>query len=342
MGNKFVLTLGIFSVFNLSLSGNVLAQEFELQNLRKQIQIFTGVLQEGLELDASPGFLGINSGRVTSVYLQNQGVLFEIRSPLANQRNRVSLNALASSIRGISGGANPFEAMRRSRSDPQAAESRVLSQTSELAVEAAQRAAESIRAIDYQSAIDAALREAYRGVRMLQDIGDLEEQDVTDLRGELDLLGKQLQESLQQLRQLEGGLDEQTAQTGASTSQSREQQLEQLRTALEGLGGQARQKAAELNAQYEQAREGYRLRWQQEVVAFEDSLFSLLCDYGATLRDLPDDEHVSVLLIGLGADTEQALSADRLHVVVKSDLIACQSGELNWQALRQQAASYNY
>ena len=355
MTNRLILTFGLFSILLLPLADDVAAQQAEMPELRNQIQVFTGVLREGLGLDTSPGFLGISSGRVTSVYLQNQGVLFEIRTPLANQRNRVSLNALASSIRGISGGSNPFEAMVRSQADRQApsrqaSESRVLSEASELAMQAVQQTAETLRAIDYQASIDAAIRDAYRRVRMLQDIGSINDQAVVDLRREVDSLAQQLQERLQQLRELESVESVESDDTLASTTTDEaeartlvnEQRIEQLRAALQQLGDQARQTAAELTVQYEQAKLEYRQRWQEEIVAFEESLFGLLCDYGATLRELPDDEHVTVVLLGLGADTEQDLPADRLHVVAKADLLACQSGELDWQALRQRADSYNY
>ena len=345
MARKLVLAISRFVIPLSLIQFNAAAQELDMQALQKQIQVFTGVLQEGLELDTTPGFLGISSGRVTDVYLRNQGVLFEIRTPLANQRNRVSLNALASSIRGISGGTNPFEAMTRSPSASPVSERRVLSQASELAVQAAQNATETLNAIDYQATIEAAIREAYRRARMLRDIGGVEQDVAEDLGRELDSLDQQLQESLQQLRQLEDDAADTTAPTddeADSQSLISEQQMQQLRRALQDLGDRSKQKAAELNELYEQAKAEYRQRWQQEIVAFEDSLFSLLCDYGATLRALPDDEHVSVKLIGLGADAELALPADRIHVVTKTDLQACQSGDLDWQSLRQRAVSYNY
>ena len=343
MNNRLILAL--FSFCMVPFSSNTVAQEADSEELSKQIQIFTGVLQEGLDLDSTPGFLGISSGRVTNLYLRNQGVLFEVRTPLANQRNRVSLNALASSIRGISGVANPFEVMTRAQSGRPASASQGASQASTIVIEAAQNAAASLRAIDYQASVDAAMRDAYRGARMLQDIGGMDEQAVADLRQELDSLGQQLGESLQRLRQLESDVAD-NAEPGSTEAEplspGTEQRMEQLRLALEDLGEQAQQKSAELSEQYQQAKEEYRQRWQQDILAFEDSLFSVLCDYGATLRALPADEHVTVVLVGLGADTEQALPADRLHVVAKADLLSCQAGELDWQALRQRAASYNY
>ena len=51
------------------------AQGVDLPELQRQIQVFSGVLKEGLALDTRNGFFDIHGGRVTHVYLQNQGVL---------------------------------------------------------------------------------------------------------------------------------------------------------------------------------------------------------------------------------------------------------------------------
>jgi hypothetical protein len=345
MVSKLVQRVALAVVPFCILNAKVVAQGVDLPELQRQIQVFSGVLMEGLELDAGTGFLGINSGRATHVYLQDQGVLFEIRTPLATQRNRVSLSALASSIRSISGNTNPFEVLTRQQAASSASQLRVPTQVNELSVQAAADAPAGSPVIDYQASVEAAIRDAFRGVRMLQEFDGISADAVSQLSQELDLLGQQLRENLRQLGQLQevspasAAVSSREPDAGLPGNQER---IEQLQLALQDLNARARETAIEVNDRYEQAKAEYFQRWQQDIAAFEQSLFGLLCDYGATLRELPADEHVTVVLIGLGADAQEALPADKLHVVAKADLLACQAGELDWRGLQQRATSYAY
>lgn len=345
MVSKLVKSVAFAAVPLCIFQTKVAAQDVDLAELQRQIQVFSGVLTEGLELDTGTGFLGINSGRATHVYLQNQGVLFEIRTSLANQRNRVSLSALASSIRSISGNANPFEVMSQQQSAISSSQLRVPTPMTELAESAVTDAPASAPAIDYQTSVEAALRDAYRGVRMLQEFDGIAESTANQLGQELESLGQQVRDNLSQLAQLEEApLASAAVANREPESQTtvNEQRMEQLQMTLQDLSTRAREMATEINDRYEQAKEEYYRRWQQDILAFEQSLFGLLCDYGATLRDLPEDEHVTVVLVGLGAGAQDALPADRLHVVAKADLLACQAAELDWQGLQQRAISYAY
>ncbi len=339
---RVILAMVVLGAFQIGPN----AQGVDLTELQRQIQVFSGVLKEGLALNTSNGFLDINGGRVTHVYLHNQGVLFEVRTPLANQRNRVSLSALASSIRSFSGTANPFEMIARQQSAVSSAQSRVAAQIPELSAQA-DFAEPALSPIDYQVRIEDALREAYRGVRMLQEFDGITEDSAGELSRELDSLGQQSSENLTLLTQLQQApltASPSAVETGEPRVMAGggEQRVEELQFVLQNLGDRAQQMANEINDRYEQARADYNQRWHQDIQAFENSLFGVLCDYGAMLRDLPADEHVTLVLIGLGEDSRQALAADSVHVVAKADLVACQSGDLDWQGLQQRAISYAY
>tara|TARA_B110000444_G_C18784521_1_gene569188 strand:+ start:609 stop:1028 length:420 start_codon:yes stop_codon:yes gene_type:complete len=92
----------------------------------------------------------------------------------------------------------------------------------------------------------------------------------------------------------------------------------------------------------EQAEQAYTRQWQQDVVLFEDRLYRAMCDYGSTLRELPDDERVSIILTGLGAQGEDQRRADKIHVFNKADLQECQSGDISLTALRERSNQYSY
>ena len=67
------------------------AQEINLYELQINIEAFSVVIEEALELDRGAGLFGMTVGGVEPTYLYGQGVLLEVRTPLANQRNRLNL-----------------------------------------------------------------------------------------------------------------------------------------------------------------------------------------------------------------------------------------------------------
>ena len=90
------------------------AQGPSLQELHEDLKLFSGILGEALKLDDSSGLFGRSLGGVSSTYLMNQGAVFEVRSPLANRRNRMGLASLSSAMQALQLQENPFLAMRRS------------------------------------------------------------------------------------------------------------------------------------------------------------------------------------------------------------------------------------
>ena len=67
-----------------------------------------------------------------------------------------------------------------------------------------------------------------------------------------------------------------------------------------------------------------------------------MCDFGASLRELPDNENISVILVGLGEDGEDNRRTDKVHVYSVADLRACQRGNIDALALRERASAYSY
>ena len=81
--------------------------------MHDDLTLFSGILSEALKLNDSGGLFGRSLGGISSTYLVNQGVVFEVRSPLANRRNRW-LASLSSAMQALQLQENPFLAMRRS------------------------------------------------------------------------------------------------------------------------------------------------------------------------------------------------------------------------------------
>jgi len=309
--------------------------------IRQEIEVLAEVLEGGLELDTGSGFLGINSGRVEGVYLQEQGVLLEIRTPLASQRNRVSLSALASSLRNLSAPANPFEQLAAAARRPVQPADQVLAETSVSTANISPRPENVLPITEFQALVDSALSRADRAARMLRNFGTMTPDDLIANEQELASLRQQFQENLAQLRLLESRADAGQA-ADQSTEAATQQPLQDLQSAFAELGNRATELADSFEAQYQQARDAYRERWLQDVEAFESRLFGLLCTYGATLESLPSDQFLSVVLTGLGGEVEQTRAGDRILVIRAADLVSCGEDLLDADTLQRRATGYDY
>lgn len=77
----------------------------------------------------------------------------------------------------------------------------------------------------------------------------------------------------------------------------------------------------------------------QAYAALESLLLQTLCDYGATLKSLPDREHVNLLIEN--ARSENGDEVDRVYVFEKKDLLACQQQSIDLAQLRERTTVYD-
>lgn len=339
----------VFTGFSVSMQSR--AQDFDLQELQGNIEIFSGVLEDALDLNQSSGLFGMSLGGVDTTYLYGQGVLVELRTPLANQRNRLSLASLNSALGQISAGAldvpaggNPFERMVRRASPPDVLPAETAN--SENASSFYESMMERIAKIDYSLIVSNSIQQASDSARSLRVLGNVDESAYEELRTELDAMRARSQEYIEQLGQLEEEIRaaENSEQAGDSVLEnSVSSRLDELVARLEPLREQAMAKAAELKEQTELAEQRYVERWHEDVREFEQNMYAALCSYGSTLRVLPDDESISLILKGLGDDeANDSRRPNKVHVLNKSDVLQCQSGEIDITELRNRSAQYSY
>ena len=67
------------------------AQEVDLLRIKDDLNAVSMKLEEKLGFREGAALFGMNRGTVNAIYLYGQGVLLEIRTPLANERNRLQL-----------------------------------------------------------------------------------------------------------------------------------------------------------------------------------------------------------------------------------------------------------
>ena len=325
----------------LLIESNSIAQEINLQELQDNIDTFSMVIEEALELDQGAGLFGINVGGVDPIYLYGQGVLLEVRTPLASQRNRLRLTSLNSTMRTLQG-ENPFERIMR-RTTPSVMSMEPLYAEANSFY---RNMMERIAKIDYSLIISAAIQQASNSTRALRTIGDISDTDFEKLRIEFQNMRDSMNENLRRLSQLQ---EEITKASDINESNSEEFDLQAdsrlvgIEENLESLRTSALARAEELKVRTEVAEKVYVAQWQEDIVTLEENLYKTICNYGATLRALPLDERVSILLKGLGRESEDITKvADKVHVLLNQDIQRCQNGSINISELRDRARQYSY
>ena len=325
------------------------AQEPQLEDLQRNIELFSGVLEDALGFEESKGLFGLSLGGIESTYLIGQGVVLEVRTPLANNRNRLSLASLSSAMQTLQVRGNPFESIALSRSRSQASSTQAAtlmalrSQSAE-STSVYSEMMERIANVDYSLAVNNAIQQAAESARSLRSLGSVDDGDYEELRADIEVLRAEMGEKMQGLRELEAQIRESTAQAIADSNIEEEMRLklDTVMAQIEPLREQAVAKAAELRLRSEQAEQAYTEQWQQDVVVFEDKLYQAMCDYGSTLRELPVDERVSIILTGLGEQGEDQRRTDKIHIFNKADLQECQSDDISVATLRERSDHYSY
>ena len=327
----------------LAVSVTGFAQDNQVQQIKENVDIFSGVLTRSLDLDEATGLFGLSTGGVESSYLMGQGAVFEVRTPLAARRNRVGLASLSNTLQTLHSGGNPFAVVRRSSGPEEAQVSAVAIRSggaNTYYVEMMDRMAN----VDYTLAVNSAVQQAYDAARSLLSLGSIDDQAYTSLRAEIDQLNQALEAKLGELRQAQGEVqaDANVESDDATAMESLRENLDVLAAEIEPLREQVMAKAAELKVRNEQAAEEYARNWRQEVVEFENRVYRAICDYGATLRAIPASENVTIILSDLGEDSADNSLTDKVLVFAKADIDQCQAGSIDAEGLRARARSYSY
>jgi hypothetical protein len=333
-------SITVFAVLSAS------AQDENFASLQKNIDIFSGVLEDALDFQESKGLFGLSLGGIESTYLLGQGVVLEVRTPLANSRNRLSLASLNSAMQSLQARGNPFEAIALSSqaASSQSAPVMALRAESEESSNFYSEMMERVANIDYSIVVNNAIAQATESARSLRSLGNLDESEYEKMRADIEGLRSEMGEKMAGLRELEAQIRESTAQAleESDLEEGIRTKLDAVMAQIEPLREEALAKAAQLKQRSEQAEQQYAQQWQQDVIEFEDKLYQAMCDYGPTLRELPANERVSIILTGLGEQGEDQRRTDKIHVFNKADLQACQSGDIELATLRERSDQYSY
>ena len=325
-------------------AGPAMAQDGAYDPLKRNAEAFTGILADALELDSASGPFGLAGDRIDSVYVAGHGLVLEVRSRLARDRNRLNLAMLNSSVIALRGGQadNPFamlapEARQRALGDPPSAA------LEDDAAAAGARADLLLRArdIDVSGLVSSAIVQAGEYARLLREAEGVDSATLDQLRGDIEALRRENLAGTDRLRELTEELRAGAAAAAHNSGRFEEAlgdlslEMEQLRSRAESLAGDLRRRSE--SAQAERAD-----RWREDVAEFEWRLARALCDYGASLRELPADENLTIVLAGLGEESAATGRADLVHSFRKADILRCASGQIDPPTLAANSDRYSY
>jgi len=324
------------------------AQEVALDEMQRNIEIFSGVLREGLGLNSRAGIFSPLNGSVRGTYFMDQGIVLEIVSPLASNRSAFNWQTLEGSLQELSGQISSFVNSQSARVNPPdleaMRESMALSLRGETARGAYAQLLEHLRNVDISSEIESALANASESARSLHQMGQIDDARLNALMAEVSERRARVSEriaALQALRSEVSAAASNDAADTAGTEQQFQTTLDQIVAAVAPVREAAVNRAQELHAMAEQAKREREVQWQSELVVFEENLFGLVCNYAAGLRALPEGEHLTLVLKGLG-DESESRREDRIHVLNKTDMQRCLQGEQSREQLRGSARTYSF
>lgn len=330
--------------------GTTLAQDADAQidELRKGVDIFAGVLREALGLNNRAGIFSPLNGSVQGLYLADQGVVLELVTPLSNTRSFYGVQSLSSSLQELSGQISSMAAtqsMRLQRIELRGAgDSSGSTLQADPAREPYRVLLERLESVNFSAEVETSLRAAAEAASTLNLSGHIDRAAYEALVQELSQLRQRTSEQALAFQTLRNRISEEgaAAQTPDSTVTSRWQnEIDALQRSIEPIREAARAKAQALREQSEQSRLAREEQWQRDLVAFEENLFKVVCDYSAALRALPEEEHLTLVLKGLGEESD-VRRGDRIHVLQKADMQRCLLGEIASGQLQDSARSYSY
>jgi len=318
-------------------------------DMRRPVDVFSGVLRESLDLNQRQGIFSPRNGDVTGRYLQGQGVVLQVTTPL--QRGgwpETSMDTLSQSLselgeqlgvmleRGVVERPD-FEAVR---------DAMALSLRTDEVAQFYRERLQALSSFELEPAIQRSLSEAATVVQQLQQAELLDADAVLAIASELSSLRAELNTQLDRAMQLRDAVREEAVQAQALPDDATLERWQSMREEIEqqmlALAERSQQQMAELRQRQQALRDQQQQQWQRDLAAFEQRLFGTVCDYAAGLRQLPSGEHLSLVLVGTGQQLDSGERLDRIHVIDQQDLQRCQQGELTGEALAQRALTYDY
>ncbi len=119
-----------------------------------------------------------------------------------------------------------------------------------------------------------------------------------------------------------------------------EEDRQNLEAELETYRQEIKKQTDEFAAKAREIRMKQQQEWELKLGRFEDTLLDVVCDYGASIKSLPPDQHFTIVLAH--ADHSEKRSRARVLVFRKADLVACRDGKITKDNLKTKSHVYAF
>jgi hypothetical protein len=319
----------------------------DYSEIRKNMDAFSTVLRESLGLNGRAGSFNPFANMSNSYYLAGQGAVIELSTPLARTRASIGMQSIGMTLQQLAEGfsnSNAKSVGARRQYMQELRDSMSLSAQAESAPEKYREIVRQVIEIDFPTEVDKAIRSARESLRNLQGSASLDAETLAEIDAQMNGLGDELANSVDALQSMRSEMTTALREAHIDREELAEQwqeSLDELLARVEPIRDSALERAQQLSAMRDQENALRQEQWQVELAQFEGALHESVCEYSIVLRDLPDGEHLSLILKGLG-NRESGSSEDRVIVFSKADLLRCQSGDISAQQLQQLAERYSF
>lgn len=166
----------------------------------------------------------------------------------------------------------------------------------------------------------------------LDEIGELSK----ELRREMREIGKERSQLMKEAQeQYHAAMKRMEGEQSLSEADRQE-----LTAKAEAFGKKMSVAAEKIKTRMEKAQAESLKQWDARMKPFMDTFLQTVCEYGASLRSLPNGEHLTVVFRGASRTSEGV--SDLVYVFDKADLLACRDGQITVSQLQNKAEQYTY
>ena len=157
---------------------------------------------------------------------------------------------------------------------------------------------------------------------------------------------KELAEGIRELREKQMGAIKEAWEKALETNKAllgqglSDEKRQELTERFKSYQAQIQNLKDDLSTKAEALKDKQQQEWTQKVEAFEEIMLDAVCQYAGSIRNLPDDQYMTVLLRKIEFSEDEP--RDRIYVFRKSDLLACRDGRITKEALKAKSQSYAF
>lgn len=312
--------LAIASLIGATLASSAVAQN--LTELDKQLNIMSGVIDTALKQDTRKD--GVRYRSIEATYLAKQGVIFTINTGGRGMMFDFDFGDLMSVL------PSAPEA-------PEAPETHTVTVVTDGMHVETHGDYEFIYEQDWGEAADRVVRQVERIVRKTDE-------KLREFRSDRREIEWEIRELERRNRDLEFELrsaDAERKRQIESEMKEIKSTMDSLQTREKELQDYAKELAEEKKAELEKQREMQQQAYKTFLANFESSVGDTLCSFGAGLRELPDDEHISFILKNFGKG-DDGKAQDRVYIFSKKSVKSCVTERIKPSELLSKAEVYAF